>query len=51
MGSLEPMSLYGAVTLSSERKKSTFGGSNQSIGVVAKLARCPTSRFALRLAE
>jgi len=41
----------GDVTLSSGRKNPAFGGPNQSIGVVEKLARCPTSRFAFRLAE
>jgi hypothetical protein len=41
----------GAVTLSSERRKPAFGGPNQFIGVVEKLARCTTSRFAFRLAE
>ena len=41
----------GGIKQSSGRRKPAFGGSNQSIGVVAKLARCPTSRCALRLTE
>ena len=41
----------GAVTQSSGHSKLAVGGPNQPIGVVAKLARCTTSRFALRLAE
>ena len=39
-----------ALTTSSGREKPAFGGPNQPTGVVAKLARCPTSRRALRLA-
>ncbi|MGB5215968.1 MAG: hypothetical protein WBN88_20280, partial [Anderseniella sp.] len=41
----------GGVTLSSGRRKPAFGGPDQSLGIVAKLARCTTSRLALRLAE
>ena len=41
----------GAVTQSSGRRKPAFGGPNQPIGVVAKLARCTSSRFASRLAR
>ena len=39
-----------ALTTSSGREKPAFGGPNQSTVVVAKLARCPASRRALRLA-
>ncbi len=40
-----------STTKSSGREKPAFGGPNQSIGGVAKLARSTRSRFVLRLAE